>query len=193
MTLWEARFSWIWLGNCACRLWSRGENFKFFSASRRKIWNSLLLTPTYAHNFSQIHPNLASQSVISAKNTFKSWLKEIHFSRKTKDERRNACWDDWALRHASQGEGDPHRPVLRQEVGGQPQPDPDNKAILNSGFALYHVLHPAMLIPMLCHFQNCPSFHSSPTISHVGIFEQDRKFLECRLQCKPQQWKFKWL
>ena len=67
MTLWEARFSWIWLGNCACRLGSRGDNFKFFSASRRKIWNSLLLTPTYAHNFSQIHSNLASQSVISAK------------------------------------------------------------------------------------------------------------------------------
>ena len=67
------------------------------------------------------------------------------------------------------------------------------KAILNSGFALYHVLHPAMLIPMLCHFQNCLSFHSSPIISHVGIFEQDRKFLECRLQCKPQQRKFKWL
>lgn len=66
MTLWEARFSWIWLGNCACRLGSRGDNFKFFSASRRKIWNSLLLTPTYAHNFSQIHSNLASQSVISA-------------------------------------------------------------------------------------------------------------------------------
>ena len=67
------------------------------------------------------------------------------------------------------------------------------KAILNSGFALHHVLHPAMLIPMLCHFQNCLSFHSSPTISRVGIFEQDRKFLECRLQCKPQQRKFKWL
>ena len=74
MTLWEARFSWIWLGNCACRLGSRGDNFKFFSASRRKIWNSLLLTPTYAHNFSQIHSNLASQSVISAKTT--GWSKK---------------------------------------------------------------------------------------------------------------------
>ena len=44
------------------------------------------------------------------------------------------------------------------------------RAMLILRFALYHVLHPAMLIPMLCHFQNCFRFCSSPIISNVGKF-----------------------
>ena len=38
------------------------------NALRRKILNHLHLTPTYVHDFSQIHPNLASQRVISPRN-----------------------------------------------------------------------------------------------------------------------------